>query len=281
MPSLARLALAVAAPVLLLPPSAAASPFVLDFETEDDFVTPLINGQAINTDPEPGDPHQEFGRLVAVRSTVLGGDGHLGPAVFDSTPGGPNAGSADPDLLVDLGNILMLQNDDFPDFTIDPVFGKVFDDPNDEQAREDRGSILLDFLQAVTLTSIDLIDVNGGNHILVVLTDGADRTRTYDVPEMWTHDVTDAPVGFDTLRLDTLVAQQGEGAGGDATASEDLGFDPDAVVSLEIVFDGNPATSGAIDNIRGIATLPEPGTALLVGSGLAVLGSARRRRSSN
>ena len=54
---------------------------VLDFETEDDFTTPLVNGQDISTPPE-------FGNLVFISST----GNNLGAAIFDSDPNGPNAG---------------------------------------------------------------------------------------------------------------------------------------------------------------------------------------------
>ena len=50
------------------------------------MATPLANGQDITTPPE-------FGNLVAIEGF---GPHTFGAAIFDSTPGGPNAGGPDP-----------------------------------------------------------------------------------------------------------------------------------------------------------------------------------------
>jgi len=66
------------------------SRITLDFQVEDDFTTPLVNGQDISTPAE-------FGALVSITSTGM----NAGAAIFDSTPAGPNDPSQDRDLLVD------------------------------------------------------------------------------------------------------------------------------------------------------------------------------------
>jgi len=233
-----------------------ASATTLDFEFEDDFTTPLVNGQDISTPPE-------FGNLVSISDA---GAGHLGAAIFDSDTGGPNAGGPDPDLLVDLGNVLILQSTDSPAQTV----AGIFDTPDDSAAG---GSIIFDFMLPSYLISIDLIDINGGAQTDVTLTDGAGRTRLYDVPSEWTGENTSTQ-GWDTLNLTTLLAQPGLGTGGSATALEDVGFDPYDVRKLEVDFSG----SGGLDNLT-FRTIPEPGTMMLMGLGSLVLFLNRRRRT--
>ena len=84
-------ALAVAA-------SSQAGFVTIDFST-DDFGAPLVNGQDISS-PE------EFGNLISISSS----GNNQGAAIFDSDPMGPNMGGGDPDLLVGLGNILIIQS---------------------------------------------------------------------------------------------------------------------------------------------------------------------------
>lgn len=240
-------------------------PYTVDFSTEDDDVTPLVNGQAIDT---------EFGILFTITSTVDGGgSGHLGPTIFDSDPTGPNSGGGDPDLLVDLGNILILQNDALPTQTVPGIF----DEPDDEAQADDEGTIIFNFIDPVELLAIDLVDVNGGAAMLLTLTDSNGLSRVYDVPEKWTNDVTVAPDGYDTLLLTSLLPQDGEGSGGDATAAEDALFDPTDVVELSVSIFG----SGGIDNlvIGSLTTqeIPEPTSGLLLLTGL-VAGMSYRRR---
>ena len=152
------------------------------------------------------------------------GISHLGPTLFDSDPLGPNAAGTDPDLLVNLGNVLILQNSALPNND-----GFFFETPNDEANFEPTGSgtLVFDFTAPVLLQSIDLIDINGGAFVDLVLTDGGGLTRTYNVFEMWSHDIFDTPaaMGYDTLDFTTLAAQVGEG-GGQAPASQMAGFDP-------------------------------------------------------
>ena len=249
-----------------------ASAITLDFETEDDFVTPLINGQIV--DPAFDGADLEFGNLVTITSTQIGSGGHLGVTVFDSDAADQLPNTQDDDLLVNQGNILILQNDDSPNTANDTPEGLRYTFPNDEATFNDRGSILFTFLTPSEMTSINLVDVNGGVNMIVTLTDSGGKTRTYDVPQKWTTDPTVSPTGFQTLFLNTLANQPSEpnATGGDATASEDLGFNPLSVVTLDVAIVGS-SPSGGIDNL---VFVPEPASlALLTLAGLAL---ARRRK---
>jgi hypothetical protein len=201
--------------------------YTLDFGTEDDFVTPLVNGQEIDT---------EFGNLV----TITGSGANRGPAIFLSSNPGPNNPSQDLDLLVQRGNLLILQNDAA---TNPPAVGGVFPRPNDD---ENGGTLTFDFLSEVEPQSIVMVDIDDslGGSATVVLTDSSARTRTYSVPAGWTEDlVNDGPTGWRTLNLTTLANQPGFAA--TATASEDAGFDGSAVVRITVAL----AASGAVDDL--------------------------------
>jgi len=201
----------------------------LGFETDDDFLTPLVNGQDISS-PE------EFGNLVSISSSGA----NLGAAIFDSDPAGPNQAGDDPDLLVDLGNILILQ---WPAFPAQSVAG-IFDEPNDSR---EGGTITFDFASGIEPESIALIDICPGEPLqdaLVTLTDGSARTRVYDVPAGWTTDVFSVgPPGYGRLGLQTLLPQPGFVAL--ATAVEDAGFDAADVVRIDVFF----SSSGGLDDL--------------------------------
>lgn len=239
---------------LTLPASAG---FNIDFSFDDNG-NALGNGQKI-------DPGVEFFLLFSITSPNTGVS-HLGPTIFDSNPSGPNVGGGDEDLLVNLGNILILQNNDFPDMT-----GDFFDTPNDEANFDPTGSgtIVFDFVTGFTLLSLDLIDIDNSASMDIVLADKDGLSRTYTVPQTWTFDVDqDGPNGFDTLDLTLLTPQVGEG-GGVATAIEDAGFNPANVVKLEITTSG----SSGIDNL---VFVPGPSSLLVLAGGL--IGLRRRRR---
>ncbi len=206
----------------------------INFDTEDDFSTPLVDGQDISTPPE-------FGRLLSISGT----GNNQGPAIFDTTIGGSNDPGADPDLLVDLGNSLILQSNDDPEQTVPGIY----DTPNDS-ARG--GTLDFEYLVRAQLFAIDLIDICPGNAATVTMTDDEGRIRFYDVPTGWTTDINlDGPPGFGTLDLTTLDPQPGFKA--TATATEDPGFDPTTVVSLSVFFTG----SGAVDNLVFCEYCPE------------------------
>lgn len=229
------------------PPSSVVT---FDFQT-DDFGTPLVNGQGILT-PD------EFGRIVSV-----GGFGMhtYGAAVFDSSPTGPNAGGSDPDLLVDLGNILILQESgaqSVPD---------IYDDLDDAQLG---GIFVFDFVEPVEVQSLDLIDICPGppnQDVTVTLFDRELRTRTYFVPGGWTNDrFQDGAPGFGTLDLTTLDPQPGFQA--TATAQQFTLFSPAEVVRLEVLLN----SSGALDNLV-VDTSPEPVPFQIVECSLGCSGS--------
>ena len=79
--------------LLLCSQALLASTITLDFDTEDDLITPLVNGQDISTPPE-------FGNFVSLSSS----GSNQGLAIFDSNPAGPNAAGPDADLSSCLGS---------------------------------------------------------------------------------------------------------------------------------------------------------------------------------
>jgi hypothetical protein len=203
----------------------------------------------------------------------LGSDGNLGPGIFDSDPSDtPPASTLDPDLLVGLGNVLILQRDEGPNTTLDPKYGLRFNNPNDEATPDDIGSIVIDFLVPnAHPRSIDLIDIDNKVTLNVILRDTLGRKRTYAVPSNWTTDIAaHGPNGFKTLNLETLLNQSAasNATGGAAKATQDSAFDSSRVVRLEVQFLGD-SISGAIDNL--VFSVPEPGT---LWSGAFVLGIA-------
>ena len=197
----------------------------LDFETEDDFLTALVNGQDIDT---------EFGNLVV----ITGSGPNLGPAIFDTSEFGPNFGGNDEDLLVRTGNALILQ--DLPLQSVPGIYDTASDD-------SDGGTLSFDFVSPSEVLSVDLIDVDLGPGVQdasVVLTDVSGATRTYTVPGGWTKDIQiEGAPGYGTLDLTTLADQPGVHS--TATAVEDDGFDASVVVRMDVVF----SSSSALDNL--------------------------------
>ncbi len=225
----------------------------IDFSVEDDFLTPLVNGQEINS---PG----EFGNLFTITST-----GRL--AIFDTSDPGANDAGGDPDLLVNQGNALIIQNTGM----LTQSTADIFNTPNDSAGG---GSIFFNFLQPAELGSVDLIDVDDANGVTVTLTDDMGRQRVYNVPNSFTNEVnTDGPAGFDTLSLLDTMPQLGEGGGTATLVSEDMGYDATRVLTLEVDLAG----SGGVDNLFIESIVPTPGAAALFAcSGLAMI---RRRRA--
>jgi hypothetical protein len=201
----------------------------IGFETEDDDLTLLVNGQDVQSG-------SEFGRTI----TANGDSGHgLPAAIFDSSPDGPNAGSSDPDLLVGRGNILILQEN-----AAQSVPG-IFDLPDDDALG---GSFTFGFPGGpVTPVTIDLVDIcpQPGQQALVTLVDLMGRTRSYHVPPGWTGDAfVDPSAGWGRLDLRTLADQPGFVS--TAVAVQMPGFVPEAVVELRVALSG----SGGLDEVR-------------------------------
>jgi len=203
--------------------------FLFDFDTEDDFATAIGNGQDITTAPEFG-----------VRVNVSSAGANLGVTAFDSTPGGPNTGTDDADMLIGRGNILMLQTDTLPTQTV-PGF---FDTPLDDT---DGGDFIFDFVRPCEVLSVSLIDIDPepNQGASVTLTDYSNLTRTYAVQPGWTGTFGGVP-GWKTLDTTTLADQIGNAPGfRRATASEDPGFDPNATVRMVVHLTGR----GAMDDL--------------------------------
>lgn len=210
----------------------ASDKITLGFETEDNGLTALLNGQDVSAG-------EEFGALVEIDGFPASG---LSAAIFDSTPGGPNGTSQDLDLLIDQGNVLILQEQ--PQQTV-PGF---YDRPNDDR---NGGDFIIGFLgREVPVCSIDLVDIDmgAGTGTRVELFDAEGRARTFSVPLGWTGDlVSNGPPGVRTLDLASLDPQPGFSS--TATAVEDPGFDPGRVAWMRVRLGG----SGAIDNLTFFA----------------------------
>ncbi|HEX6885420.1 MAG TPA: integrin alpha [Planctomycetota bacterium] len=207
------------------------------FERGDDPErTPLENGRSLAA--RPG-----FTRAF----TLEGTGANLGPALFDSSPAGPNDPSQDRDLLVAKGHVLILQNSGAPAQSSPGTF----DRPNDDQ---DGGRLVFRFPAPARALALDLVDVDLGTQqrVQVGLVDAAGHTRVYHVPGGWTEDLLlhGAPA-WRTLDLETLAPQPGFAAV--ATAAEDPGFDAAAVVRIEVEL----GSSGAVDELRWD---PHPGS---------------------
>jgi hypothetical protein len=199
---------------------------VIDFETDGISAVSLANGLEIEA--------LDYAGLVTISGFSNSG---LSPALFDSTPDGPNMESADPDLLVGLGNVLIAQ-----DRALQSVPG-IYDFPGDDRSG---GSFQFFFQQRSRANSIDLIDVcpSDGLAATVELHSSMGFTRTYFVPAGWTADVAvNGPPGYGTLDLATLSDQPGFAA--TATAVEHPDFEADDLVCVTVTLSG----SGAVDNL--------------------------------
>lgn len=252
MRTLALCALAAAAP------SALAMTAVIDWSIDADF-QPLVNGQQL-TDSDGS--VFDFGTLFTMETF----GNNRGATVFDTSKTGPNVGGPDPDLLAGIGNIVILQTNSSAAQSTPGIFNT----PNDSAGG---GEFLLNFDRATELVSIDLVDLDAGNRIIVTLTDTSGRTRSYNIPPQWTGEPTTGPLpdGFGTLLLLEASSQPGP-LGPLAVFSEDAGYDASQVVSLHLDFEG----SGGWGNLRFVGVVPAPSGLGLALAGLAV--GARRRR---
>ena len=135
-----------------------------------------------------------------------------------------------------------------------------FETPDDERDAPIE-SIIFNFVAPFEMLSIDIVDANGGFDADIIMTDSDGSTRTYFVPADYSNEPP-TPDGYETVDLQTLGTQTGEG-GGTIPVPTDGGpgtFDVTDVVKLEVDF----AASGGIDNLTFI---PEPGGMTLFGLG--------------
>ncbi len=218
----------------------------------DDDGAPIVNGQMLESP-------NAFGTVFDIVSIGP----NLGAAAFDSDPFGPNMNSLDQDLLLDMGNILILQSPDFPGSS-----GSVFEIPNDAN---DGGAITFDFSPAgfaVGVESIDVIDLDVGD-VTMTLTDGMGRTRMVTIPSAYTGDITEGAPGVATIDFTGGAQESPNIAGLFTEVFVEAGFNGSDVVSLLI----DAPQSGAFDNLSFV---PEPTTGLLLLLGCAA--AIRRRR---
>ena len=230
----------------------AAHAGTIDFETGLGRSS-LRNGQSLrSTSP--------FDGLFRLSSTGR----NQGAAVFDSTPG---VNTADRDLWVGLGNVLILQSNDNRSRR-----GDVFTRPNDS-ARG--GSVMFDFRPApIELNSVDVIDVDSHTHVTITLWDSDYDRRKITVPSNFTGDVSRGAIGYATINLRSGEAQESLHQPGLFTrVFTQNGFDPSSVVKMQIALCG----SGAIDNIQ-YTSIPIPAAAWLGVAGLGGVIVTKRRR---
>ena len=223
--------------------------YTIDFETDDGGMV-LVHGQDISS-PD------EFGTVVSLSSSGP----NEGLAIFDTDL--PTGQPVDDDLLVGLGNALILQDNRRPTQTVSGIF----DVPDDSD--EDGGRMTFDFVNPVSPESIDLLDIDTAVLALVTLTDGGGLTRTYRAPQNWTDDVA-----YSTLDL-TLAANQPGPGGATAIFAQEAGFDLADTRQLTIDWIG----SGAVDNLKfSAAVIPEPSSILAMATGILLIAMRRRKR---
>jgi hypothetical protein len=206
--------------------------FVLGFDTDDDG----------NSMPHGAIVDAEFDCNGTVFPVAISGSvnfsGSNSSSILNSTTG---PSSQDPDLLVGKGNILILQTD--ANLNQCPPNSGVYCSHNDD---ENGGRLSFAFCVPAIPSSIVLVDIDNTDLTSrVVLTDVNGKTRTYVVPGNWTGDkISNFPEpGWKVLSLTTMAGQIGFAT--TATASEDAGYDPSAVVNIDVLLGG----SGGVDDL--------------------------------
>ena len=151
--------------------SAQVAPICIDWSVDGDGAA-LVNGQQLT---DSAGSVFSFGSLFTMETF----GNNLGATIFDTSDPGPNVGGPDEDLLVNRGNGIILQNNSSSTQTVPGIF----DVPND--AVGGGAGYEITFTENVEIVGIDLLDINGGNDVDIVLTDGMGLTRTFEVPADW------------------------------------------------------------------------------------------------
>lgn len=197
-------------------------------------------------------------------------------AIFDTSKPGPNASGGDPDLLVNRGNALIIQNTGAA-FQTQTIPG-VFDRPDDSA---NGGNITFNFIGAFEIATVDLIDINGGAAVTFTFTDHLGLRAVIEIEERFTAEATTVSAGQDGIETVDVRALLGGGApqlgergiGSAFLASADAGFRPDLVTVFSVDFSGSAALGGF-----SFVIIPAPSAAVLIGAAGAGLMGGRRRR---
>ena len=191
--------------------------------------------------------------------TITSSGDNDGLRIFDSSPGGPNAGGPDNDLVVPgQGNVLILQDED----------GGVPNDANEG------GTISFDFAAEVAPVSLTLLDIDNAAAVTITLTDANGNTRVFDVPDGYTGDPEDGEPGVGDVLFGGAMLQIGFDS--DATFEDFGAFDLSRVTDLDVFLSG----SGAIDDLQFSSfsrIIPLPGAAGMALAGVFALAGVRRR----
>lgn len=252
---------------------------VIDWEQPGSGTGTIDNGQDLDT-PGLMDPD--------IRVVPFGQSSH-GVAAFDSDPAGPNSQAGAPGLLVERGNLLVIQSD------LTQSTPGIYDAPAPSPTG---GTVVIQFLRRVVPKSIDLVSLGPAVTARVTVRDTAGRGRTFDVPPGFTSDGVATPIGaVRGLPLDRFADQQGFAAV--ATVEQDPGFDSTRIDHMEVWMDGpgaldrlvlddaGPLFTGGlqrvttIDTLNGALTFNGVGLGDLNGDGRAELALANGGNSSN
>lgn len=198
---------------------------VIDWERSGDGTVAIENGRSL----------EEAGLLEPFLRVTAAAPGALGVAAFDSDPAGPNALGGATNLLVDRGNVLVLQDD------LTQTVPGVYDAPG---PAPNGGAVYLELLVPALPVSLELVGLGAATAARVTIRDAVGEGRTFHVPPGFTADGGGSSVSsVRALRLDTLADQAGHAAV--ATATQDAQFDPSRAELIEVWMDG----PGAIDRL--------------------------------
>lgn len=191
--------------------------------------------------------------------TITSSGNNAGLRIFDSSPGGPNAGGPDNDLVVPgQGNVLILQDNQ----------GGIPNDANEG------GTINFDFSAEVAPMSLTLIDIDNRAAVTITLFDANGNTRVFDIPDDFTGDPENGEPGVGGVDFGGAMVQIGFDS--NATFTDFGAFDLTRVTEIDVFLSG----SGAIDDLAFTSfsrIIPLPGAAGLALAGMVGIAGFRRR----